>query len=124
MHFRRAEIDDLADIKQLIKGAFGRDDMERALKRRYGEGYNMTQLMYKNTNRSDTNPLSLVCVDDADNISAFISLTTSPQESLPPIKIEDPNGILPTKSVKLYQTDWTNWITQNYMVTNIRVFLY
>lgn len=45
MFIRRAELKDLPGIKQLIKGGFGRDDMERALKRRYGDNYNLYQMM-------------------------------------------------------------------------------
>lgn len=45
MQFRRAETKDIAGIRPLIKGGFGRDDMERAMKRRYGDVLNLKQLM-------------------------------------------------------------------------------
>lgn len=45
MHIRRAEVKDIQGVKQLIKGGFGRDDMERALKRRYGENYNLNYIV-------------------------------------------------------------------------------
>ena len=45
MFIRRAESKDITEIKELIKGGFGRDDMERALKRRYGDNYNLDYIM-------------------------------------------------------------------------------
>jgi N-acetylglutamate synthase-like GNAT family acetyltransferase len=45
MQIKRAETRDIPAIKQLIKGGFGRDDMEKALKRRYGETPNLHKLM-------------------------------------------------------------------------------
>lgn len=45
MFIRRAESKDIAEIKELIKGGFGRDDMERVLKRRYGDNYNLDYIM-------------------------------------------------------------------------------
>lgn len=46
MLIRRAEVNDIQGIKQLIKGGFGRDDMEKALRRRYGDTTNLQNLMY------------------------------------------------------------------------------
>jgi N-acetylglutamate synthase-like GNAT family acetyltransferase len=45
MQIRRADTRDIPGIKQLIKGGFGRDDMEKALRRRYGENTNLHTLM-------------------------------------------------------------------------------
>jgi hypothetical protein len=43
---RRSEIADIDGIRNLFKGGFGRDDMERALVRRYGENFNLQEIMY------------------------------------------------------------------------------
>ncbi|KAJ3321607.1 hypothetical protein HDV06_004022 [Boothiomyces sp. JEL0866] len=93
MLFRRAEIKDIPQIKQLIKGGFGRDDMERALKRRYGD-FNLHYLI-------DTCAISLVCINN-DKIDGFLSLSVSPPTYLPP------------SNITLHDGDFVDWIKSNY----------
>ncbi|KAI8895920.1 hypothetical protein BC833DRAFT_599595 [Globomyces pollinis-pini] len=114
MNFRRADVKDIPGIKQLIKGGFGRDDMERALKRRYGDGFSLNYLI-------DTCPLSLVSLNNNDEINGFLALSMNPPEHLPLVTVRDPLGELPDTQFYLPTSDWDTWIKQNYKCPNAKI---
>ncbi|KAI8904485.1 hypothetical protein EDD86DRAFT_271972 [Gorgonomyces haynaldii] len=91
--YKRAEVGHVPAIKELIKGGFGRDDMKRALNRRYGDPYNLYELI-------DTCALSIVALQDS-KVVGFLSL-----ESAPPKTIKAPDLVS--------LGDWHHWLTENY----------
>ncbi|KAJ3052486.1 hypothetical protein HK097_006189 [Rhizophlyctis rosea] len=116
LSLRRTEPRDVSAIVNLTKGAAsaGKDDLEKTLKRRFGEHIDIEELV-------DTAPFSLVGTDPEDTtVLGFIAFSNGPRsaadDEIPETYSADPNatGIMARQ-------DWDKWVRKFYDTKELQI---
>eukprot|EP00842_Homolaphlyctis_polyrhiza_P004885 jgi/Hompol1/5398/HPOL_004404-RA len=109
--FRRAERSDAKNIKKLIKGSFGKDDMDRTLQRRYGSDYDIANLI-------ETSPISIVATDEQDTVVlGFVAFSLSPPLNV----VSKILGGDTSEAQKILTGAWDMWLQTLYDTHIIRI---